>query len=140
MSEQSETFSTFWSGGRAFASESEIRNRIHADRRFSDDNLRNARSLKIFDTSRQRTWLVASSKRLYCVLDDVRKDNPRIQWAIPKAELRDENGNVRVSTSPSKYKNSGLLHIAYCRNWLFSKRLFSPADLESAVSKLVASM
>lgn len=141
MSEKCDTFRTFWSGNRPFASENEIRKCIHADHRFSDDNLADAHLLKIFDTSKQHTWLVVSSEHLYCVLDDVRKDNPRVQWAISKAELRDENGNIQMSTSPvSKYRNIGLLHIAHHRNWLFSKKLFPNSSLESAVKKLIENM
>ena len=138
MSEKLETFRTFWSGNRPFASENEIPIFIKRDDRSSGDSLADVRSLKIFDTSKQHTWLVASSERLYCVLDDVSKDEPRVQWAISKTELRDKNGDLQVrATSRSRYKSTGLLDIAHHRNWLFSKSLFSPSSLKEAVKELV---
>jgi hypothetical protein len=41
-----------------------------------------AKTLLFFDTQRQRTWLVATPFRLYCILDDVRKPEPHINWSM----------------------------------------------------------
>jgi hypothetical protein len=69
-------------GYRQFASRQEIGSLVAQSE--SVTNL--PRTLLIFSTSRQHTWLVATTKSLACVLDDVRREDPRIQWTMPIGE------------------------------------------------------
>ncbi len=137
----SQSFTTFWSGGRQFASEDDIRSRVRIFRDYDDDDLAAAGLLLLFETSRQHTWLVATNKRLYCVLDDVRKDHARVQWSLRKAELKDDAGTLTVEiSSADRRKNSGVVRIGPRRNWLYSKKLFRTEAVEDAVNKLIQSM
>lgn len=137
----SQSFTTFWSGGRQFASEDDIRSRVRIFRDYDDDDLAAARLLLLFETSRQHTWLVATNKRLYCVLDDARKDHARVQWSLRKSELKNDTGTLTVEiSSADRRKNSGVVHIGPRRNWLYSKKLFRTEAVEDAVNKLIQRM
>ena len=86
----------------------------------------------------QHTWLIATGKRLYCILDDVRKDRPKVQWSLGKDKLRDAAGSLTVAiSSADRHKNSGVVHIGPRRNWLYSKELFRNESVAQAVTKLV---
>ena len=97
----------------------------------SSESVDEARTLLIFETSKQRTWLVATAIRLYCVLDDVRKDKPRLQWSVLKGEA------AHIETR-SKTDQTGLVDIGTRhRWWLYSKRLFDRKSIEQQISELI---
>ena len=129
-------------GYRSFSSEPEIRNSIAQSKYYdaSMESPEDARSLLIFDTSKQHTWLVATPERLYFILDDVRKPAPRIGRAVRRNELKTlPDGTVAVNTQP-KSDRAGLVDIGLRhRGWLYSKRLFSSErPIARAVSELLA--
>ena|SRR5205807_6696047 len=94
-------------------------------------------ALLLFRTSQQQTWLVATSERLYCVLDDVREAEPQINWVMQKSELV-SNGDLIVPISVSEYsRNSGRVNIGTHKNWLFSKALFTAMPVEEAIATLI---
>jgi len=98
--------------------------------------------LLIFDTRLQRTWLLASNRRLYCVLDDVRKEKPGVQWTMLREELVSEN-EVSVylqvrEQKKGKSEKTGVLAIgSRPRSWLYSKWLFQKGSLEQQVRELI---
>jgi hypothetical protein len=129
-------------GYRCFASEPEIRRSIEQSKHYdaSKELPEDARSLLIFDTSRQHTWLVATGERLYFVLDDVRQPVPRIRRSVPRDDLKAlPDGRVAVITH-SKSDRTGLVDVGLRRRgWLYSKSLFSPdRPIERAVNNLLA--
>ncbi len=64
-------------GYRKFWDEPEIRELIAQSRDFNPpESVDASKSLLIFPTSKQQTWLASSSTRLYCILDDVRRPTP----------------------------------------------------------------
>ena len=137
------SFISFWSGGRRFAEQDEICERIKYSRNYEGEDPHTAKTLLLFDTTKQHTWLAATKKRMYCILDDVRKENPRNQWSIPVNELKDNSGEVivHISSGESRQgKNSGLVHIGQRRNWLYSKRHFRQRSVEEEVTKLIENM
>lgn len=88
-------------------------------------------SLEIFHTSKQSTWLVATNKRLFCLLDDARTraKNRIIQWNLPLSSCTPviANGDTRRLNFGTRRKK-----------WLYSARLFSkPEDVELAVDRLI---
>ncbi|MDF9798255.1 hypothetical protein OKW21_003518 [Catalinimonas alkaloidigena] len=87
----------------------------------------------IFRTSQQRTWLVATEKHLFCILDDedTRASGKVIQW---KLALKESS-----PVSAGLYKaRTGLLNIGPKKGWLYSKALYNrPQELEQAVSELI---
>jgi len=78
--------------------------------------------LKIFETSKQRTWLVRIEDELYFILDDRRKDdkekkNPKKQYLIS------DKLNINYC---AKVHNSGIISFGENgREWFFSKNLFN---------------
>lgn len=98
-----------------------------------------ASALRIFATRRQNTWLVATPKRLYCILDDVRKPQPHMNWSIGRDSLL---GNDRALafdiTSRSKSDRLGLVDIGpKHKDWYFSKSLFAAQPVEDAIRNLI---
>lgn len=129
-----DSFLNFWSGARVFASELEIAEHIGSACSLSADDVAKARLLLIFDTSKQHTCLATIGGQLHCVLDDVRKDEPRLQWSMNLEDAR----NAVIETSSAKSKGHGLLRIGERRRWLYSKKLFaSSGPIENAVKELL---
>jgi hypothetical protein len=97
-----------------------------------------AEALLLFSTSNQHTWLVATQERLYCILDDLRKDKPHINWSIPKRKLvsgQHVSINLR-SRDHSQY--SGLIDIGDEHpEWLYTKRLFVDNDVKNQIIGLI---
>ena len=131
-------------GRREFFSDKGIAHYITNSRNFNKkvEDPDSAQTLLFFSTSKQHTWLVATKHRLYCLLDDVRKPEPHINWSISRDKifkgdtLKLEIGMKERSQSIGKL-DFGEKH----RNWLYSKSLFriSPAN-ESVEDFLMRSM
>ena len=91
--------------------------------------------LMIFETSKQRTWLVASSRRLYCVLDDFRRPEPRYRWSMKTKKLISQEYKV---TTRNNTDRTGLVDIGpRHRDWLYSKQLFGRKGIEELILELV---
>jgi len=102
------------------------------------ENSAGAEALLIFSTSKQRAWFVATSERLYCVVDDLRKEKPRINWSIPKRKLvSDKDVSVKLITR-EKNELSGFIDIGETHpNWLYTKRLFVEDHVKSQIRSLI---
>jgi hypothetical protein len=101
------------------------------------ENLDKAEALNFFHTSKQKTWLILTSERLYCVLDDNRKEIPIIKWSIPKSKLIDNNKisiNIKIRAHSEK---SYMVDIGPITGWLFSKKLFTEVDIKRSIEKLI---
>lgn len=127
-------------GYREFSSESQIRQTITKSKNYnaSKEAPEQAKSLLIFETSRQHTWLVATEERLYFVLDDVRKPEPRINRSIRKDALKAQtNGSTPINVL-SKSVHTGLVDIGLRQHsYLYSKDLFSQRPIENAINDLL---
>ena len=97
-------------------------------------------ALIIFMTARQHTWLVCSEARLYCVLDDLDKPNPHINWSLPKASIISEGKVSLPLRIREKNRNTGLIDIGeQHKGWLFSKKIFvSRRPIDTMIRKLIA--
>ena len=82
------------------------------------------RSMQIFSTKSQTTWLVFSKSKIFCVLDDdsTRKSGRLIQWVLPTATADPIHAR-------EKRAGIGLIDIGDRRNWLYSTSLFSSPEL-----------
>lgn len=121
-------------GYREFWEPGAIRGLIERDPGFdrTQESAAAARTLLIFETSKQRTWLVATRLRVYCVLDDVRKERPRVQWSVAKADA------AHVETRP-KTDQTGVVDVGKRNHWwLYSTRLFTEKPIEQQISELIA--
>lgn len=126
-------------GQRDFWSEEEIRALVGGSAEFdpSAESLDDAEALLIFETSKQHTWLIVSSERLYCVLDDNRKPEPALQWTLDRDELMEGDRLVAPIRTRDKSARAGLLDIGPRKSWLFSKTLYSSGSLEEALTDAV---
>ena len=128
-------------GYRAFSSEGEIRRSIEKSRGYdsSGESPEDARSLLIFETSKQHTWIVATRDRLYFILDDVRRPAPRVARSVGRSEMTTgSDGTIAVDTKPKSVR-TGLVDVGLRRRgWLYSKAIF-PASwpIEHAIVDLL---
>ena len=91
------------------------------------------KKLNIFQTSKQKTWLVSIDDRLYCVLDDVRTPKPQIKWDLPVADIKD---SIKISTQ-SPTEKTGMIDIGINhKDWLFSKNLFTETSIDQEIRKI----
>src|SRR5262249_26566517 len=132
------------SGTRPFKTDAEIKEAIELSKNFDHDGSdpRDAFALLFFDTSLQHTWLVKTKKRLYCILDDIRKPAPHVNWSMPMSEVLDQNGNVKLDVKArdrvTKSQASGKLDFGpNHRNWLFSTKLFTIESAEETVKSFL---
>jgi hypothetical protein len=89
--------------------------------------------LLLFRTERQRTWIVATTDHVYCLLDDVRtrQADRTVQWRISRSGAQP----IRAYITP---KGNHVVDIGDKRRWLYSKRLHSNAnELERVLRALV---
>ena len=133
-------FSELFSGRADFESRIGITEFIRNSKNFNPqtEDPREAEALLIFSTSRQHTWLVCTKERLYCILDDLRTDNPHINWSIPKRQLI-SGGEVSIKLrSRNRSEFAGLVDIGDEHpNWLYTKRLFSSESVEDQIRALI---
>lgn len=127
-------------GYRSFLSEPEICQSIRHSKNYNADieSPEQAKCLLIFETSKQHTWLVSTNERLYCILDDVRKPEPHINWSVQKKTLIGQPGEDSPIKSRSKSENTGLVDVGLRhKNWLFSKRLFTQQPIDKVIQNLL---
>jgi len=103
------------------------------------DDFSDAEALLIFQTSSQQTWLVATHRTLYCVLDDLNKDSTEVQWAVSSADLHPVGERIAGISAQDKNERVGLLNIGKHTNWLYSKKLFAQDSVVNRLSNLILS-
>ena len=95
-------------------------------------------ALLIFNISSQHTWLVATEKRLYCILDDIRKPKPHINWSMKREDIIQNNRIAICLRVKDKNRNTGLIDIGEKhKGWLFSKKLFLSQPIETMIKKIL---
>lgn len=117
-------------GAKGFLSPEEIK-QVIGEMIDANEGVRN--TLLIFKTTTQQTWLVSTSKRLFCLLDEdeTRNNGELIMWQMP---IKDSRKNIQ--TDPHK-KYSGLVSIGERKNWLYSTSLFpDPSILVERIKNL----
>ncbi|KAA3616881.1 MAG: hypothetical protein D8M58_17930 [Calditrichaeota bacterium] len=132
-------FNEIFFGERDFYTEQNICKYIRYSKKFSSENeLDFTKGLLFFSSSLQRTWLVVSNERLYCILDDKRVETPHINWSIKKKKLL-QNDTLLINLNVrDKSKNSGIIDFGEKhKNWLFSERLFLYRDVEDVIEDFI---
>ena len=127
-------------GYREFSGEPQIRQTITKSKNYnaSKEAPEHARSLLIFETSKQHTWLVATEERLYFILDDIRKPEPHINRSIRRDALKAQTGGSASIKVLPKSVQTGLVDIGLGqRSYLYSKDLFSRRPIENAIDDLL---
>jgi hypothetical protein len=97
-----------------------------------------AKTLLLFQTSRQRTWLVATAERLYCILDDVRKPGPHINWSMPRSKVMKDD-QVALEIRPhDRTAGTGLVDFGTEHpRWLYTRDFFERGDVVSGIQELL---
>jgi hypothetical protein len=87
----------------------------------------------LFQTGEQQTWLIATGKQLFCILDDkrTRASGRLIQWRLPL-------GDAKPVKARRYKKGVGLISIGDHDDWLYSTHLHAdPHRLETEVMSLI---
>jgi hypothetical protein len=121
-------------GFRPFATPEEIKEQVsRLGRHDTDEDFKSARTLLILSTSKQQTWLIATNKNLYLVLDDIRKDDPKVQWSVDIKEAK----STKIEAHDYK-KQSGLIDLGPKHQyWLYTKRFFQNEDIVNAIRRFI---
>lgn len=126
----------------SFHGQVEILEKIAQSANFQSDieSISDDPMLLLFKTSKQQTWLVATSKRLYCLLDDARTGELKLVWSMSKSSLVDENDSLVKFSTRQEYKaNTGLIDFGpKHKNWLYSKALFNGEDPAPPISAFIS--
>jgi hypothetical protein len=123
-----------------FRTQDEIRDCIKNSISYEGEDASGSQLLLFFSTSKQRTYLVATKVRLYCVLDDSRKTEPRINWSIGKADLI-HDGELKISIEARDVDEyTGLVNIGTeHKRWYFTKGLFGSRPIEKKIRSFILS-
>ncbi|PHR73007.1 MAG: hypothetical protein COA66_04205 [Arcobacter sp.] len=137
-------YSDFFQKTTKFKEELEIKNCIISSKNFSSNKEvpQDSDAMILFETSKQRTWLVTTRERLYCILDDIRKTNLNINWSMSKNEIISKNRKstkLKIKSRPKpKAVRTGYVDIGNeHKNWLYSKELFKDQDVETEVKNFI---
>lgn len=88
------------------------------------------RLMLLFATPTQRSWLAVDKLSAYYVLDDLRREEPQVQWLANRSELHPVRANHDHSPA------SGILHLGKRgTDWLYSKDLFQDRDIVAAIQQ-----
>jgi hypothetical protein len=132
--------SSLFSDRTSFESEDAIKNCITKSVNYQKDieSPEKCNGLLIFNTPNQHTWLIASNVRLYCILDDLRKQEPHINWSLGREKIINNQKITIDIKSRDKNSDTGLLDIGEeHKNWLYSKKLFISHSITTMVNKLL---
>lgn len=125
-------------GYRPFSSEEEIIATVKTSKFFDEntEDIKKAKKIQLFETIKQRTFLVATSKRIYKIVDDRRFDKPKLSWSR-KINLIFEAGKFKGSLI-KRNANTSVLTIEAMPNKtnLVSTKLFANIDFNHAVENL----
>lgn len=92
------------------------------------------RTMQIFRTTNQATWLAFSKSKVFCLLDDenTRKSGRLIQWVLPKSA-------AKPIVTRQKNATVGLIDVGQRSSWLYSLNLFpDPEMLKTEVEAALA--
>ena len=125
---------------REFLSKPEIIDEIRNSNNYTpDEDLASADGFLICEEGGRRLWLIATRYRLYCITDDVRKKEPRIEWSFSKSKAM-TGGEVTLEIRTKAGEGeTGLLDIGYRKEIPYTRRLFPDGDIAERVRELIKS-
>ena len=132
--------SKFALGYREFWPEREILAFIRESKHFdaSREDSKKASGLLIFQTRSQQTWLVATTLRLYVILDDRRKQLPTVIRSLAKERLLKDDGSLALGLGErERSRNTGVLLMESYKGLLFSYKLFPDTLITDSVAQLI---
>ncbi|MCG7938889.1 MAG: hypothetical protein N0C88_08565 [Candidatus Thiodiazotropha lotti] len=125
-----------WLAWRTFLKEEEQDTTVVED---VEKPLGEVTDLKLFETSKQTTWLKKTTNGIECHIDEHRKGKVGgHKWTLSPSQIKTilETGDIYVN--PGYKIRTGLVSIGNRTNWLYSKKLFpEPANLHHKVIELL---
>ena len=92
-----------------------------------------AGSLLIFWGPKQKTWLIATNKALYCVFDISKENIPRVKWRIDSDYIK--NG---LPISVQDYSDhTGYVVIDSKNRRKYSRKLFTQVSISNAIRAML---
>jgi len=105
----------------------------------NDEAEEKLKSILVFKTSKQETWLSVSNQGLSCRIDDTRKGKGGQQWTLTKTQVTEILNTNTYHVNPGYKVKTGTFTIGPRRNWLYSKVLFPEPDYLHGVLKQLLS-
>lgn len=98
--------------------------------------------IKLFDTSKQTTWLKKTTRGIECHIDERRQGKSGgLKWVLTPNQVKEILTTGDIHVNPSHKIWTGLLSIGRHTNWLYSKSLHpDPAQLHHDVINLMKSV
>jgi len=94
----------------------------------SSENIQDAKTLLLLETSKQKNWLVSTKKRLYCILDDIRKDKLNINWSMDKSKIISNGGQIILNLKIDENYSNEYGNVWFNdskKGWFYSKKFYS---------------
>lgn|SRR5487761_274921 len=106
----------------------------YGEKSAADEKFLEAETLLIFSSVKQRTWLVASARHLYCIFDLRTEDRPRVNWRIGKEKILTPERRIGVEIKVEDYSVlSGRVTIDGKKPRKFSKSLFTRLPIDQSI-------
>lgn len=116
-------------GYRDFSTQKQIRETIKSSVNYRGEDVDLAELFFFFETRKQRVWFVATDRRIYLIIDDVRKDFLKVNMSY-KLGLIYSDGKLNINIDPHlKTLLYGKIYFKDSkRGWLYSKKLYLTTD------------
>jgi len=127
-------FSSLLDNDSKFRKPNDIKNTVSTSKNYKNESVDSAKVLNFFQTSKQKSYIVATDKMVYCIVDDVRKEHPKVNWSERKENLAGTIISTSSKTDKTGYIDFGDNH----KNWLYTKSKFeNESVLKEKIRKLL---
>lgn len=127
-------FSNFFDNKAKFRNVWDVKLAIKTSKSYKNEPVETAKVLNFFSTSKQKSYLVATDETVYCIVDDARKEQPKVNWSESKSKFVE----VKISTTPKTDKTSFVNFGENHKRWLFTKSIFADNTIENKISEILS--
>lgn len=132
-------FKELYKGRRSFSKTAQVVDAIKRSKKYdpSVESPEKIRQVQLLETSNQKTYLAATPKNIYKIIDDRRTDKPKVVWSRSRKKIA-PNNKLKVSVEVYKSRTDKLVidRLPEKTN-LISKSLFANIDVEKAIDDLL---
>ena len=118
----------------SFRSIEDVKATIKTSKNYKNESIETAKFLNFFSTSKQKSYLLVTDKMVYCIVDDVRKKQPKVSWSENKIKFAEHDISTSDKTDKTGFINFGEKH----KKWLFTKSIFASVKLESKINEILS--
>lgn len=126
-------------GYNAYLQPPEQSSEIEPDEAVNDEADERLKSILVFKTSKQQTWLSVNERGLSCRIDDKREGKGGQQWVLTKTQAAEILNSNTFHVNPGYKVKTGVFTLGPRRNWLYSKVLFPEPDYLHGILKQLLS-